>query len=387
MKKIEEITRKIAPSKNAIFVDGDPGIVSLQESMKTASNSVFARFRLEGTIYSCMVETKDELETRGMLLSIPIEFKKEGVEVLTVLKAPLDRISLFPFFSILEKGELKEPIRKLKEQYWARFKDDVEALHNWYSDLVRFRREIVTGEVPRLEPAVPAWMGHLRVYVLYNERDRVIATRYYRSAEKEDTVSVKETSETLGFKGEAVFSKLFSLPPMKTMLSDTAYFSQEGEKVYLNWEHPYISASEELRKQVERFNRVQRRTYFDAYRISSSLIDNWTRQEILKLRELITEFPLFTEKLKHWLQPLHVVVLYFVDDPVESKRTDGMITGCYMPGTSDKILVERMDTRDGVMRLFASPDLAQQYFPDSGKPIFGFTSGLIHYLGGKLGEN
>lgn len=402
MDKIQRIIQNLAPDKYTIFVGGDPGVVALQEDLKRFKlqkwqakeieqkeyenlNGVFLRFSLEGAVYSGIVQTEDEAETRSMLLTIPPELQKEGAEILAILKTPLNRISLFPFFSILEKNELKEPKQKLALQYWTNFKDDVEALQNWYMDLIRFRREIVATEIPELEPAVPAWMGRLKVYVLYNEKDRTIATKYYRSPDKADVVFVEKTSDSVGLKAETAFSKSFVLPPVQDALSENVQFNQESEKVYFNWGHPYISAAEDLKKQVGIFNRAQKGITYDAYRISSSLAYNWTWREICKLREIITRFPLFREKLRHWLQPLQVLVLCFIDDPIAGRVTDGMIAGWYVHGPEDKIIVEKMKTRDDVIKW--NEDLVRQYFPASGTPIFGFTSGLLHYLSDKLGAD
>lgn len=402
MSKIQKMIQSLAPYKYSIFVAGDFGVVALQEDLRKFklqkwqakeikqeeyenSNGVFLRFSLEGATYSGIVQTEDEAETRSILRTIPPELHKEGAEILTILKTPLDRISLFPFFSILEKNELKEPKRKLARQYWTSFNDDVEALRNWYKDFIRFRREIVATEIPQLEPAVPAWMGCFKVYVLYNKKDRTIATKYYRSPDRDDAVFVEETSESVGLKAETAFSKSFALPPMQDALSESVQFNQESEKVYFDWDHPYISAAEDLKKQAVEFNRAQRGISYDAYKISPSLLYAWTARELSKLRELITRFPLLKEELQRWLQPLQVLVLYFIDDPIVGRVTDGVIAGWYVHGPEDKIIVEKMKTKDDVVKW--NNNLVRQYFPASGSPIFGFTSLLVYYLRDKLGAD
>ena len=402
MKAIEKIIRKLAPKKYAIFVSGDPGVVTLQEDLKKFklqklkegeieqkeyenANGVFLRFSVANVIHSGIIQTEDENDSRSLLLTIPPELREEGAKILTILKTPLDRIPMFPFFTILGRSELKELKKNLSQQYWASFSDDVEALKKWHLDFIKFRREMIRTEVPQLEPAVPAWLGSLKVYILYNEEDRIIAKRYYRSLEKDDEVFVTKTSESIALKAEKAFSKAFILPPKQNALSESIQFSKEGEKVYSNWDHPYFSAVEDLKTQVERFNRAQPGVLCNAYKISRTLAYNWTYQEIRKIRELAISFPALKKSFQQWLQPIQALVFYFIDNPIKGRITDGIITAYYINGPEDKIIVEKMENRDAVKW---NEDLVRQYFPESrGEIIFGFTSRMLHYLSDKLGTD
>jgi len=80
-----------------------------------------------------------------------------------------------------------------------------------------------------------------------------------------------------------------------------------------------------------------------------------------------------------------VLVLYFIDDSIAGRVTDGVIAGWYVHGLEDKIIVEKMKTGGDVIKW--NEDLVRQYFPASGTPIFGLTSNLLHYLGDKLGAD
>jgi len=400
LKSINEIISELFPKKNAVFVSGAAGVTSLQQELRRLKlqlwqvkkieqkeyekpNGVFLRFSINGIVHSGIIQAMEENETREMLLTIPPKLQKEGVEVLTILKLPLDRIPLFPFFAILD-SEGTEIRKKLAKQYWGSFKDDAEALEKWYKDLLGYRRELVAVEFPQLEPAVPSWISKLEVFVLYNEKDRTIATRYYRSTKREDQVIVNKTSESLGSKTE-VFSKVFSLPPIGDALSEGIRFDVESEKIYLNWEHPFFSGVDELKKEIKNFNRAQRGILFDAYKISDSFAFNWTYKEISKRRELAARFPFLKEMFQNWLQPVQVIVRYFIDGPIEGRVTGGHIAAIYVHGSKDQIVVEKVKKREDATY---DEKLAREYFPTSvGKPFYGFRADLLHYLSGKLGAD
>lgn len=403
MKTVEDIIGSLAPKKYAIFVSGDPGVITMQEELKRLklqmwqegkieqreyenANGVFLRFSVDGVIYSGIIQTRDQTETRGMLLRTPPELHEKGASLLTILKIPLDRIPLFPFFTALDKSVTRELRQKLSTQYWASFSNDVEALKSWYLDFVKSRRKIINIEVPQLEPAVPSWIGNLKVYVLYNEKDRIIATRYYRSSEKIDDVLIEKTPESFGLReSEKAFSSLFTLPEKQNSIFETTQFSKEGEKVYSNWDHPFFRAADEVREYIEKFNRAQPRILFDAYHITRARIYNWTYQEISKTRQLASKFSPLTEAFQHWLEPIQVLIFYFIDQPVKGRITDGIITAYYVNGPQDEIVVEKVESRDDAKW---NEDLVQKYFPASKrKPIWGFTSLMFAYLGKKLGAD
>jgi len=402
LKKVEEIIASLAPKKYAIFVSGDHGVVSMQEDMKrlrlqafregkieqkTYENpsGVYIRFSINSVIHSGIIQTEDEIETRGMLLDLPPRLREENVNLLTIQKIPLDRIPTFPFFTILDKSETKESKRKLSQQYWASFSDNVEALKNWYLDFYGFRRDIVNTEVPQLATAIPSWMSSLKTYVLYNEENRTIATRYYRSMDDKDVVWVKKTSESVGLNSEKVFSSAFDLPPKEDAISETVQFDKEGEKAYSRWDHPYFAAVEDIKKQIEKFNRAQPGILYDAYYASNSLIHHWTYKEMNKVREIAPKFPLLKQVFQPWLEPIQVLVLYFIDEPVKGRITDGIITAYYVNGPEDKIMVKKVENKDDTKW---KEDLVLQHFPKSiGKPFLGFTSSMLHYLSNKLGAD
>ena len=402
MKKVDQIIHSLVPEKYAIFVTGDPGVVTMQEDLKKFklqmwrgerigqkeyenANGVFLRFSVNGAIHSGIIQTKNKIETRGMLLEIPPKLQEEGVNLLTILGLPLDRIPLFPFFTGLDKILSRETIRELSQQYWANFTDDVEALKNWYSDFIRFRREIINTQIPQLEPAVPSWLGNLKVYVLYSEKNRMIATAYYRNLEDKDVVSVEKTSEPVGLRTEEAFSNVFTLPSKQDYISGSVQFSKVGEKAFSDWDHPYFSAVEDSKKQVEKFNRAQPSILYDAYTVSRSLVYNWTYKEISKIRELATRLPSLKKTFQHWLKPVQVLLFYFVERPIRGRRTDGTITAYYVNGPEDSIIVKRVENRDYVKW---KEELVQQYFPASeGKSFFGFQSSMLTYLSNKIGAD
>jgi len=402
LKRVDEIIQRLAPKKYAIFVVGDPGVSTMQDDLKQLkvqmlregrigqkeyenTNGVFLRFSLNGAIHSGIIQTENEIETRGMLLDIPPKLQEEGLNLLTILGLPLDRIPLFPFFTILDHFRLRESIRELSRQYWAYFEDDVEALRNWYSDFIRFRREIVSTEIPQLEPAVPSWLGNLKVYVLYNEKDRIIATSYYRNPKNKDFVSVEKTSQPVELRTEEAFSNIFSLPSKQDYISGSVMFSKMGEKTFSEWDHPYFYAVEGLKKQIEKFNRAQPGIHYDAYTVSCSLVHNWTYKEMGKIRELATRFPALGKTFQDWLKPVQILLFYFIEEPIQGRRTDGIITSYYVNGPEDRIIVERVENRDYVKW---NEELVQKYFPASrGKPFFAFQSSIVAYLSDKLGAD
>jgi len=400
--KSVEIINSLAPKKRAIFVSGDPGVTTLQQDLKKFksqlwregtitqrkyknANGVFLRFSVEGVTHSGIIQTKNEIETRDLLLDIPPRLQEKGVYLLTILKLPLRRIPLFPFFTTLDKFRLRGLIEEMSKRYWSSLENDIESLKKWYQDFIGFRREIINTEIPRLEASVPSWLENLKVYVLYNERDRVIATRYYHSAEKEDVVLVKETSKPVGLRTEEVFSEVFALPSKQVIISESAKYSKAGQKAFSDWDHPYFAAVREVKKQVERFNRAQPSIYYDAYTLSRSLIHNWTYKEICKKRELTNKFPELKKAFEPWLKPVQALVIYFVDEARKGRITDGLINAYYVNGPEDRVIVERAKDKESVKW---REEMVKEYFPESnGKPFSGFKSVIIAYLSKKLGAD
>lgn len=400
-----DIVSELAPKKRAVFVEGDPGIVSMQEDLKRLklqqfregrikqnayenANGVFLRFSRNGAIYSGIIQTEDKNETRGLLLELPPRLHKEGVYPLTIKRTPQDRIPLFPFFTVLDGSELADPKKKLSKQYWSRFSDDIQALRSWHLDRIRFRKEIINTEAPQLEAAVPSWMTGLKIYVLYNAQKRTIVTRYYRSLENRSAVWVAETSGSPSLEGDTwaqVFVNAFDLPSKRNLVLETTQFSREGETVYSKWDHPYFSAVEDVKKQIEGFNRAQPGILYDAYLMSPSLVHYWTAKRIRKTRELSDKFPILNKVFESWLKPIQALLLYFVDEPIRGRITDGIITAYYVNGETDEILVKRVEKKEDTKW---NEDLVKEYFPKSaGKPMFGFSSSILHYLRDKLGAD
>jgi hypothetical protein len=89
--------------------------------------------------------------------------------------------------------------------------------------------------------------------------------------------------------------------------------------------------------------------------------------------------------LQNWLQPVQVIVRYFVEEPIGNRITDGLIGATYVHGPRDQIIVEKVKNREYAKY---SENLARDYFPKcTGKPFCGFTSGLLYYLRDKMGED
>jgi len=397
-----EIINSLAPEKRAIFVSGDPGVASIQQDLRrfklqlrregtiTQSeyenpNGVFLRFSIDGVTQSGIIQTENENETRGLLLHIPPRLQEKSADLLTILNVPLRRIPLFPFFTILEEFQLRELIEEMSKQYWSDLTNEVEGLKTWYLDFIRFRREIINTEIPKLEASVPSWMGNLKIYVLYNEKDRVIATRYYRNAENKDVVLVKETSKPVGLRTEEVFSEVFTLPSKQAIISGSVKYSKIGEKAFSEWNHPYFAAVRELREQVEKFNREQPSVYYDAHTVSPSLIHNWTHKELWKKRLLANKFPEFKRTFKPWLKPVQVLLVYFIDEAKEGRITGGTISAHYITGPKDEIIVKRVKNKEN---LKWREKIVKEYFPQSeGKLFSGFHSVMTAYLSKKLGAD
>jgi hypothetical protein len=396
-----EMIFRVFSQKQSVFLSGEAGIVDLQQELFQSkklelqlkgppldanylfnSNGIFLKFSKNGEIYSGIVQCKDPSEAKNLLIETPAKIRKEGAEVLAISIVPLHRIPIFPMSTIFDAAKNDE---KLARQYWNRFSDDAQALISYYSDLIQFRRELIELEFPQLELALPDWMNKLSVFVLYNEAQHAITTKYYRSLGI-DEVKVAGTTESMGIKTtEEAFSKAFSLPPKEYALSESVKFNLEQERPYHNWSHPLIAAINDIKQQINKFNRAQPREYYDAYNISQSSIKNWTFREISETRALVRKFPCLKEILpEEWLNPLQVVIRYSIGEPVENMVADGRIAAMFAAGPEDSIMVEQMKNFDDVRY---GEEIFKQYFPDSsGKFFFGFALILFKYLEDKFGD-
>ncbi len=396
-----EIIFKIFGKKQSVFLSGEAGITTLQrdlfESKKIAmsmkgppldatdlfnSNGIFLKFSKNDEVYSGIVQCKDSVEARNLLIETPSLIRKEGAEVLAISIVPLRRIPIFPVSIVFDA--IKND-KNLACQYWSRFSDDIQALTSYYYDLIEFRRDLIGLEFPQLELDVPNWINNLSVFVLYNEAQHAITTKYYRSLGI-DEVKVAKTTESLGIKTtNEAFSKTFILPPNEYALFESVNFNLEIDKPYHNWSHPLIAAITDIRQQISKFNRAQSREYYDAYSITQSLIKNWTFRQISETRALVTKFPCLKEILPaEWLKPIHVVIQYSIGEPAENRITDGRIAAMFATGPEDSVVVEQMKNLNEVKY---GEEIFKQYFPDSsGKFFFGFTSILFAYLEDKFGD-
>lgn len=402
-----DIILSIAPEKFAIFVSGEIGVIKMQETLKESKmhqwregkisqeeydnpNGIFLCFVYNNSIYSGIIQAENSNDSKIMLLDIPLKLHEEGMDLKTILRLPMDRIPLFPFFTILNSlqfGKI-ELINELKRQYWSNFTEDVEALKNWYLDYVRFKREVINKEAPQLEFSIPYWLENLEIYVLYNEEERIIATAYYSCPEnKDDVVFVKKITNKIRFGIDKydLFSNFFTLPAPQYIISRTTSHSKVGEKAFSDWNHPYFAAVEELEKEVKNFNKAQPSFLYEAYSSSPSLIYNWTYQEIQKRRELTDKFHFLKETFKHWCKPVQVLIRYFIEEPKKNWITDGIINGYYVNGPDDRIIVKRVRTKD---ELKQDELLVKQYFPESDdRPFLSFHSFIHSYLSSKLGAD
>lgn len=385
MKSLDEVMEALRriPHEQWIFVSGEEGVVELQEKLSPkTSHGIFLRFLLDDVVYSGVIQTSSQSNTRKAFLEIPTIMQEKNATILRILRLPLNRISLFPLFTVIDMIP-KGSVEGIGRNFWAEFTKEVDALESWFLDYLRYKREIVYEEIPELEPAMPHWLQNLEVFVLYDKAKNAIATRYYRS-DNEDAISVKETKQLTMKNREELFSKLFDLPSTEKYFYGN-FVSSVGEKpVYSGWGHPYFAAVENLKERVKSYNGSQPRCIYSAYDTSEVLLKNWAFKEIEKIRELATEFPELKKVFRQWLKGVQVLILYFIHKPKRGWITDGILSSYYVNGPSDRIVVKRVEDKD---KTKYDEEMMREYMPESSlKPFYWRQSSILHFLRDVFGQ-
>jgi len=384
---------KIIGDRKSIFSDNKNSSVSnLQLSLKSIPatgidhQGVYVRFTIDSKIYTGLIACKDRNDIRIMQLTLPKLLQDEGAKGVFLTEFPFQHVTigaLSNFFSV----RYSEKEQKITKKYWRVFKDDIEALQTYYTDLVNFRRELIFTQFPSLELEIPQWVEKNSVFVLYNEESRSVHVKFFNNTHSDkDEIIVQKTSEEVSFKNQEAFSKLFTLPPKENAISESSYYHQFGEKPYYNLPHPFLSVIEELKPQIQRFNSAQPRRFYNACNISPALVSNWTYQEIMTTRALLKKFPSIQGRLPYqWQKPIQVLIRYHLNDLSEGSVPDGKISAAFVNGPYDKILVE--ESRNISDLWVDYEQVVKKYFPEAKeRPFYGFTSTLLTYIAEKLGE-
>lgn len=391
-----------------VFLQGDPGMTALLKDVNIGRREmfrlgkitqgeledqygVFIRFQFEGAIYSGIIPVSSASDRTSIAIQVQSRLHEKKAKLLTLLQLPNPRIPTFPFFTACDMA-LKEMYgvkEQLAKSYWVKYSNDKDAISGWLRDFLRFRREIVYTVVPQLESEVPYVLSKQTVFALHDPLSGSLALRYYRSTSNEDTIQVNQPAG--GFIGirplrqgppsdNDPFSQNFKLPPANELLQEITYFSRVRPKVYFEWGHPYFAAAAELKQHIERYNKLAPQRYEDATYLTEAKLHNWTLIELQTKRELMKRFPELNELFGDLGQPVHVVHIYGLKEPIPSWVRDGTIDTYYFHSNFDEVDTYHMDNEGPAERVL------ENVFALTAKGAFSRESSSISYfLRDKLG--
>lgn len=393
-----ELIGRLSEKRNSIFVNRDSGIIYLQNSLKKFKldswrkhrisqdeyenpNSVYIKFVYRDKIYSGIIETKDNVDSRAILFNAPNIISDVGGNVINIIMLPFERIPLYPFFDII-KMILNEEINKLKASYLSNIYDNnyEDVIKKWYEDYINYRREITYKFIPEVEYVSPHWLTNLKLFILIFEEGKGIATRYYYTEQKDDVIvkRIIKNSDDI----HELFMKNFQLPNSKYLLTEGSYFSYVTD--YINRaNHPFFEAVKDIQKQINNFNKAQPIKYYNAYILTKSMINNWSIKKINMIRQITNILPELKNYFKNWLKKINVLNLYYINEPEKGRITDGLITTYYISNGEDKTITIQVKNKEDVK---FNEDIIIKYFPEAtGDVFYGSSSLILSYLEEKIG--
>jgi hypothetical protein len=387
--------------KYAAHVKGDPGITLMLERLRerkmellrrgTITDSeyrtpfgVFARCKINGQVYSILIQTLSQEETLDAYLDIQFRLQELGAKMLSLIRLPVSKIPLFPLFSVCDRIE-RSIAQKISANYWSGSVERTKSIETWIREFLDYRRKIVVEIIPELEPAVPFVFHRQTVFCIHDPYSNNFAVRYYRS-KQDDDVRIDEISD-LGrfFNIWDLFEKHFGekLPPKEDLLQGWAFSGGPTWTVGREMGHPYFAAVRELRQYVEQFNKSIPEPYVDALYLTEAKLGFWTSSELRTIRELSDRFAEVKDHFRDFQTAVQVAHIYHLDDPKEGEIRNGSISSFYWHAPTERVITIRLGDEKDLDRV--NEILGTQYGVSRENAFHARSTHILHYLQDKMG--
>ena len=176
----------------------------------------------------------------------------------------------------------------------------------------------------------------------------------------------------------------FNLPDQKYYITEDRTHFTKPDYIMEYWDHPFIEASNDIKEQINNFNKAQPRKYYSAHTLTKSMINYWCVNKIYMIRELVKFIPILKKYYTFWLNKINVLNMYYINEPKRGRITDGIIITYYISEGDDKIITVQLFNKENVIY---NENIIKDYYPESKGKIYSSSSSILFYLEDKMGTS